>query len=184
MRNRLGRDIRDGGFTLLEILLVIVMIAITSAMVVPSLYQTNFGSTADELKRLQMVMRAALEESQWSNTPIRWVAHAHGWHFEIMQRSDDGMVWVGVDEPPLEVYELPDGMAVDRVEQAGEFVLDMQAKAENVSADVARVGMVLFLPDGLTSQSDVYFNENSAEFGQFLQVRPGPAGIKISGELP
>ncbi|MDX8384429.1 MAG: type II secretion system protein [Ghiorsea sp.] len=169
----------QAGFTLLEILLVIVMIAVTSAMVVPSISNVSQGSVSEEAKRLRLIMRLAMEESQLSGLPLRWLATEKNWSFEVYDASGE---WLTFDEPPLTAYQLPQGVRISQVEQAGDFFLDMGDKSD-AQADVI-VGMVLLLPDGTTSQSNIQLEGEAngqtkgAEIGR-LQIRPGPAGIRL-----
>ncbi|OIQ01071.1 MAG: type II secretion system protein GspH [Zetaproteobacteria bacterium CG2_30_46_52] len=178
------QTIDERGFTLLEILLVIVMIAVTSAMVVPSLYQSTFGSAEEVSQRLRVVMRAALEESQMTGLPIRWVATEQNWYFEALAQTapDKSAEWVGYAESPFETYDLPEGIMLTRVEQVGDFVLDM-GEQSNDGQQAVVIGIVLLLPDGTTSQSDVYFAEEKEAYAKFLRIRPGPAGIQIQDNL-
>ena len=181
-RQTSGQVNRQAGFTLLEILLVIVMIALTSAMVVPSISNVSQGSVSEESKRLRLIMRLAMEESQLSGVPLRWLATEKGWSFEAY--GEDGE-WLAFDEPPLTPYRLPQGVRISQVEQAGDFFLDMGEQKD--AEEDAIVGMVLLLPDGTTSQSNILLEGEgngqggSAESGH-LQIRPGPAGIRLQSQ--
>ena len=184
----------QAGFTLLEILLVIVMIAVTSAMIVPSI-QISGASVMDETKRLRAVMRYAMEESQLSGVPIRWSGTKRGWHFEYLEKTKDSFQWLPFEDAPVETYALADGIVIVDVEQAGEFTLDIPQKLkekntsqENKAGKTKKeaepvIGTVLLLPDGTTSQSNIKLTDEDDEAMQAtLEVRPGPAGIKILKE--
>ncbi|MDQ6988632.1 MAG: prepilin-type N-terminal cleavage/methylation domain-containing protein [Mariprofundaceae bacterium] len=173
----------ESGFTLLEILLVIVIVAVTAAMVVPSISLVGMGSVQDEAKRLRLTMRLAMEESQLSGQPLRWLATEHTWSFEVFS-LDDGK-WSAFEEPPLSTYQLPQGVRIMSVQQAGDFALDMVVEREGAD-DAPIVGMVLLLPDGTTSQSNVRLEgegDGDDEVRQ-LQIRPGPAGIRLKALEP
>ncbi|MDX8388428.1 MAG: type II secretion system protein [Ghiorsea sp.] len=183
----------QAGFTLLEILLVIVMIAITSAMIVPSISLVSQGSVEDEAQRLRSVIRYAMEESQLSGMPLRWLATKDGWFFESLEQTNGTQTegkrvvgiktegkaeWLAYESPPLETYSLPENVSIESVRQASDFILNMEVKsAENGKEAVVVIGMVLLLPDGTTSQSDIHLISEDAK--QVLEVRPGPAGVKF-----
>jgi len=167
----------QAGFTLLEILLVIVMIALTSAMVVPSISSVGQGSVADESKRLRLIMRLAMEESQLSGMPMRWLARKNSWSFEVYEASGK---WIAFDEPPLTTYQLPRGVSIAEISQAGDFSLDMESEQGRLDDAEPIVGMVLLLPDGTTSQSNIkLIGEGDAGESGHLEIRPGPAGIRL-----
>jgi type II secretion system protein H len=192
----------QAGFTLLEILLVIVMIAVTSAMVVPSL-DISGASLDDESERLQSTLRYASQEAQLSGEPLRWVATKHGWHFEVLVQdvvnkrqdfaslstattyTEPNYTWQAYEESPLQAYEIPVPLFIKTVVQAIEFDLGVEVgnteQAENKKEPV--IGQVLFLPDGTTSLSDIILaSEDDGVKPVVLRVRPGPAGIRLKKE--
>jgi len=191
----LGRKINNrhkaqAGFTLLEILLVIVMIAVTSAMVVPSMFVANI-SVADESDRLRLVMRLAMEESQLTGMPLRWIGRQHGWSFETLVESPsvDGETvlkeheWLPFSDPPLEAYQLPEYIKIDQIEQVTDFVFDIEVKDGQAKTDEQPVlGVVLILPDGTVSPSNIYLKEEEQTESTVLEVRPGPSGIRLRAE--
>jgi type II secretion system protein H len=169
----------QAGFTLLEILLVIVMLAVTSAMVVPSLSLVSQGSVEDEAKRLRLVMSFAMEESQLSGVPLRWLAKKQSWSFESLEQGEEASVWQAFAEAPLNLYDLPEGVNISDVVQAGEFSIDMEKDDREDKRDEEPViGMVLFLPDGATSQSNIHLAGEEDEIA-ILEIRPGPRGIRL-----
>jgi len=176
-------QIRQGtqaGFTLLEILLVIVMIAITSAMIVPSI-QMSGASVEDETKRLRSVLRFAMEQSQFSGVPIRWVGTKYGWHFEYLEQAEEGYAWQAYEDPPVAIYDLSDGVIIHSVEHSSEFSIGLKTKASEKKQDEEPVvGSVLLLPDGTTSQTNIKIvDEHDESIFSTLEVRPGPAGIRL-----
>ncbi|MCF6208540.1 MAG: prepilin-type N-terminal cleavage/methylation domain-containing protein, partial [Ghiorsea sp.] len=140
----------QAGFTLLEILLVIVMIAVTSAMVVPSLNIMG-ASLEDESKRLQSTLRFAIQEAQLSGEPLRWVATEHAWYFEVLQSkgSNQGLqdllpnsytnntfeeptyAWISYEDTPLTTYNLPAPLRIQAVEKAIDFDLGVKVKTKD-----------------------------------------------------
>jgi type II secretion system protein H len=177
----------QAGFTLLEILLVIVMIAVTAAMVVPSISSIAGGDIDEESSHLRSVMAFALEESQLSGQPIRWLARKDGWSFEAWVESfgkkDKKASWQALAEPPLEPYTLPEDIVIQRIDQAGDAAyasaFDVTSSGNQDESPI--LGVILLLPDGTTSQSNVYLEDESNQ-QKILQVRPGPAGIRLKKE--
>ncbi len=161
------------------------MIAVTSAMVVPSLSSVSQGSVGDEAKRLRLVMSFALEEAQLSGMPLRWLASQDGWRFESWVETKKGTSWQPFSEPPLEPYQLPDGVVISNVEQAGSFSFEALMKQNSdKKVDVrdeqaAVIGMALLLPDGTTSQSNVTLTDETQTETSVVLIRPGPAGIRL-----
>ncbi len=179
------------GFTLLEILLVMVMIAVTAAMIVPSISSISQGDVDDEARHLRWVLTYALEEAQLSGLPIRFVMTKQGWFFEsymIPARTRDGInsieqkpKWQPLEQPPLVAYTLPDGIEVSRVEQAGDVEYGELTSTNHQQGRKTVLGMVLLLPDGTTSISNIYLR-NKDEKQVALEVRPGPAGMRVKKE--
>ncbi len=198
-----AKRLTQEGFTLLEILLVIVMIAVTAAMVVPSISNISQGEIKEESNRLRLVLSYALEEAQLSGNPIRWRATKDGWSFEtyIEDRKQNQqnnsqnnqnrlpdlnkkMMWQALGEPPLEEYLLPQGIIITQVEQAGEFFADALLE-DDIGLDERgkepTIGMLLLLPDGTTSLTNVSLQDEDENIS-VLEVRPGPAGIRLKKE--
>ncbi len=158
---------------------MIVMIAVLSAMVVPSVSNISNGSVADESNRLKLIMRLAAEETQLSGVPLRWLATKDGWSFESLEQVEGGFAWFAYDVPPLAKYALPAGILIEAVDQAGEFSLDMEVKApEREEEAEVIIGLVMFLPDGTVSQSNIKLSGEAGD-SKVLEVRPGPAGIRL-----
>jgi len=174
----------QAGFTLLEILLVIVMIAITSAMIVPSI-QMSGATLEEEANRLRLVMRFAMEQSQFSGMPIRWVGTQYGWHFEYLEQGDESYTWSPYEDSPIGTYDLADGIIIQDVNHSGELVLGVKTiAAEKKNDEQSEVGIVLLLPDGTTSLSDIRLADEHDESNvATLEVRPGPAGIRIKKQI-
>jgi hypothetical protein len=154
------------------------MIAITSAMIVPSISIVSQGSIEDESNRLRLVMRYALEESQLTGIPLRWLATKDGWYFEALEQGETNAEWLAYEDAPIKTYILPVNITIEAVQQASDFTLNMEVKpVENGEQPIVIIGMVLLLPDGTTSQSDIRMTGEDTV--KVLEIRPGPAGIKF-----
>ncbi len=169
------------------------MIAVTSAMIVPSISSIGGADIDEESEHLRTVLSYALEEAQLSGQPIRWLAKKDGWSFEAWvesfgKKEAKKASWQPLAEPPLASYALPEGIVIQQVNQAGdsayESAFDLHSNP-NLLPDKENqkpvLGVVLLLPDGTTSQSNIYLADKF-EKTKVLQVRPGPAGIRLQKE--
>ena len=168
------------------------MIAVTAAMVVPSISNISQGDIKEESNRLRLVMSFALDESQLSGVPIRFVATKQGWTFESYvepRRNKDDVItieqqpkWLLLGEPPLAEYVLPDGIDISQIEQVSDVEYEALINTDNQNDKKEPVlGVILLLPDGTTSLSNIYL-KNEEEKQVVLEVRPGPAGIRVKKE--
>ena len=169
------------------------MIAVTSAMIVPSISSIGGADIDEESDHLRSVLSYALEEAQLSGQPIRWLAKKDGWSFEAWvesfgKKEANKASWQPLGEPPLASYILPEGIIIQQVDQAGdaayESAFDLNSNPSSSSDKDNQeplLGVVLLLPDGTTSQSNIYLVDEF-EKTKILQVRPGPAGIRLKKE--
>jgi len=97
------------GFTLLEILIVLVLMGIMIAVVAPSFFSINHASAEREAQRLARVLRLAADESALRGLQLRWTATPRGYYFE--QRDAQGE-WRRMQEPPYHEHAWPDGVRV------------------------------------------------------------------------
>lgn len=158
---------------------MIVMIAVLSAMVAPSITSSLGGSVKDEAERLQQTMRLALEEAQLSSVPLRWVGEHRGWYFEQLVQTVDGPIWQRFEAPPIEMHSLPSDIIVAEVRQSGEFLFSLEVKKTSQDEGEQPLGMVLLLPDGTVSPSEIVMSDTGGSGSEVLQVKSGPAGIRV-----
>ena len=97
------------GFTLLELLVVVAIIALASAGVGLALRDSGDTQLQREGERLAALLEAARAQSRASGGAVRWVADAQGFHFDGLPASglpgrwlDDatgvrgpGVLWLG-----------------------------------------------------------------------------------------
>lgn len=94
----------QAGFTLIEMLLVIVVIAVSAALLAPGFIGAAVPSLSDEARRLRQAFILASEEAVLSGRPIRLVAEAHQYAFES---SDADHHWHEMTGQPYAGHRMP-----------------------------------------------------------------------------
>jgi general secretion pathway protein H len=100
---------REGGFTLLELLVVIVILGIVAGMVSLSIAPSEQRRLTEELDRLAALFRLAHDEARVGGIAITWQADAEGYRFLV---SDGERGGIGSDDPlrariwPFDVREV------------------------------------------------------------------------------
>ena len=90
MRQAPARSMRGkgGGFTLIEIMVVVVMIAVLSSILVIAIMPGDAALADKEARRLATLLELASAEARASGQGIAWSPERDGYSF--WQRSDDG----------------------------------------------------------------------------------------------
>lgn len=184
MRRAGGFHLLDGGapvrgFTLLEIMLVLVIISVSTMMVMPSYFSAFSGSLGDEGKRLVQVLRLAQEESALSGQHYRVRFRAHSYSF---QSTDQHGEWHTLQASPYQPHDLGKTFQVLEIRPQPpltEQVDSGKEKREPVMADL------LLPPEGIHQISDIILAKDPDD-GQSLTIhfRPGPGGIAVAEDSP
>lgn len=140
--------LRLRGFTLIEILVVVVIVAILSGVVLANL--PSFARSADldeEAGRLQALLSLARTESQLQAQEMGFGVVADG--YEFFAFDDISQQWQRIEQRPLAPRTLPDDVSLSlRIEAT-----DLALPAPNDAASDAerRVPTVLLLSSGETT---------------------------------
>jgi len=118
MAPRLLTEKQERGFTLLEILVVIVLIGVLTTLISLSTAPDPRRSMAEEAQRLGMLLTLASEESRVRQQPISWEGDLHGYRFvseaggERQLMNDDDMLHERTWQRPLTLLSITqDGQA-------------------------------------------------------------------------
>jgi general secretion pathway protein H len=95
-RSRAAR-IRHAGFTLLELLIVLTIMAVATAGVGLSLRDSSVTALEREAQRLAALLESARAQSRMTAVPVRWRATATGFVFDGLADAALPSNWLGHD---------------------------------------------------------------------------------------
>lgn len=120
------------GFTLLELLAAVAIIAVLAGLVLPGLGGAWRRDLVDAAERLSMVINHARQEALLSSRPWRLELDPEGGRYHFSQRADNEFAPVAT--PPFAETRLPPGVSLQ------ELAINGQA--------AEAVGLVYFSPTG------------------------------------
>ena len=113
-RRLVRRTARAGGqrgFTLIELMVVVLIVALASGMVVFSLRDTQGIALEREGQRLAALLEYARAQSRLQGTPVRWRVTRNGFALEGLNKPVPEQPWLSQDTRVLDV--LPRNPAID-----------------------------------------------------------------------
>jgi general secretion pathway protein H len=87
----------SAGFTLLELLVVVAIVAMVSAGVGFSMRDASQATLERDAERLAMLLESARARSRVMGVPVRWRATPTGFKFEGLSASDLPQQWLDTD---------------------------------------------------------------------------------------
>jgi len=166
--------IKQQGFTLIEILLVIVIATVLSAMVAPSFFASTGVSLKSEARYMQKVLRLAAEESQLRGKPIRCSVYAERLIFEMPNR--DG-VWMPLAD---EIFQSQMPQAPITVKSAHlEGGVDLVGSETLNNGEKPPLTRFMFWPDGRVSAGELVLSIEPKEQTRTIKLHAGLGGIHV-----
>ncbi|MDQ6992714.1 MAG: type II secretion system minor pseudopilin GspH [Mariprofundus sp.] len=165
------------GFTLLEIMLVLVIMSVMTMMVAPSFFSATATTVEQQARRLIQVLRLAADEAVLTGRPLRWTARAHSYAFE---QPDGEGAWQVIDEPPFAAYQLPDMMRIVEIQPLDSTLGEASDQLTSEQEKEPIVAHMMLLPEGISAVVTIVLND-AEEGGNTLSIelRPGPGGIAL-----
>ena len=114
VRRLVRRTARAGGqrgFTLIELMVVVLIVALASGMVVFSLRDTQGIALEREGQRLAALLEYARAQSRLQGTPVRWRVTRNGFALEGLNKPVPEQPWLSQDTRVLDV--LPRNQSID-----------------------------------------------------------------------
>jgi type II secretion system protein H len=152
------------GFTLVEILVVVAIIAITAGLAALAFDGDDRGITAREAKRFAGALEHASARAQWRAETLGVSADGEGWRF--WRRAADASRWLPfAGDDVLAAHRLPAGMVVAPLSFAGrslasDAIVPLRASGRNepyafvLSGRTSRIVLVSDPLNRVTMQAD------------------------------
>lgn len=100
---------KSRGFTLVELLVVLVIMAVVSGMAVVQMMPDDRSRLREEARRLALLLENAALEARASGHSLAWSPEAGGYRFWQLDRYGE---WKHVNEPMFRRRELPEAMLI------------------------------------------------------------------------
>ncbi len=118
MSNHNNRCLRHKGFTLIEVMVVMLILGLLSSLVVLSTAPDSRREASTEATRLGLVLQAALQETQWSGRPMAFSAEGREYRF---WEADEQAQWLSIaNGDKFRPRSLSEGMGVVSIEVEGQ----------------------------------------------------------------
>jgi len=183
-----SRAFRNRGFTLIEILLVLAIIAMVTSIGIPAVGRLTYQRVAGTTRRFVGVLRSVRNDAILLNRIYRlaidfekqtwWIEKQS--KLELLGSESQGQKPVDPKNPqPASGFNIADKYGTKPRELPGGVVFDGVLTEKD---GLLRSGMVYvhFFPSGYAEQSVVYLNKQGVETGGYsLYIRPANGKIEV-----
>jgi len=159
---------RQRGFTMIEMLLVIVIIAVSAAIIAPSFFGSASLSLKDEARRMQQALQLASEEAILSGSPLRLVANAKWYAFESLDQDHH---WQEMTELPYTRHTVTENISIAGIV----FLEDKVSDSHRVDN---KLWQLLLSPTGISSPATVQLSSRDGQQTS-ISLNPGSNGIRL-----
>lgn len=170
----------QSGFTLLEILLVLIIIVVASALIIPSFFSAKTPSPDLAARELVKVLRLAADEAALDGRPLLWYATKNAYGFDHLDKKGK---WQAYTTQPFAKQRFPNGITLRRV--TPEDALFTIKKRKGYSKADPVIARLLLLPTGIEMSAQIVLGvEHHPENEIVVKVQPGPGGIQFADHHP
>jgi len=163
----------EQGFTLIEILLVIVIMVVLSVMVAPSFFQATGASVQGEARYMQKLLRMAAEETQLTGMVVRCSVYRDHLLFETPNQDGE---WKALVDPLFQAESPQAPVIVQRAHLNGDVNLASESLRDGEKPSLARF---TFWPDGRVSVGELVLSTAASDETRTIVLRSGPGGIHV-----
>jgi len=171
---------RQQGFTLIEILLVIVLITVLSAVVAPSFFQASGADVNVEARLLQKTLRLAAEESQLTGKTIRCSIYQDHLSFAV---ADSQGIWQAIMEKPLANVVIKSPVQVLEARLKGDVPVSLNnlnmSHLDVKGKEKPPMLRVLLWPDGRVSSASLLLGVEGDALQRTIELGSGLGGIRL-----
>ncbi|MDQ6975068.1 MAG: prepilin-type N-terminal cleavage/methylation domain-containing protein [Mariprofundaceae bacterium] len=169
------------GFTLIEILLVLTMMAIISALIAPSFFSASGGTVTSETRKMQKILRMVGEESQLGGMPIQLRVYRDSLNFYSPNKEKK---WQPLANTILQAYALrsPVYIAKAQLDGGAGIMMDEQITMgeqndSNGKTSTPTLARFLFWPDGDVTAGEITLQAGSEN--QTIRIDAGMGGVRV-----
>jgi len=165
------------GFTLIEIMLVLVIMTVLAAMVAPNFFAATQADSKTEARFMQKILRLASEEAQLTSKPVRCSVYPNQLVFE--SPTQDGR-WLPIQasefqqdlpKPPVEVLS---------VHLDGDIPLDNAVDTGTAQGNQAPpLARLMFWADGHLTAAQIKLGIPQHHDAITLSLQAGAGGIHV-----
>lgn len=170
--------VQQKGFTLIEILLVIVIMVVLSAMVAPSFFQATGASVAGETRYMQKLLRLAAEEAQLTGKVVRCSVYRNHLKFEGVNRDGE---WQALADDMFQIVLPKAPIIVKSAHLDGDVGLAYGRLKDGEKPPLAHF---VFWPDGRVSAGKVVLGVKGEGVEKTIDLRSGLGGIHVLDNAP